>query len=122
MTNPVYSRASHDVLVLRHASNIWSAGERVRVRMGVHCGEATQTAAGLADLEVHRAARMAATAHGGQVLLSESAAVLVRDWLPPGAVLTDLGVHRLAADLGSPFGVAVHGAPPCAATRPDSGS
>jgi predicted ATPase/class 3 adenylate cyclase/DNA-binding CsgD family transcriptional regulator len=79
----------------------WPAGERVRVRMGVHCGEASRTAAGLVGLEVHRAARVAAVAHGGQVLLSESAAVLVRDWLPPGAVLTDLGVHRLR-DLGRP--------------------
>jgi predicted ATPase/class 3 adenylate cyclase/DNA-binding CsgD family transcriptional regulator len=79
----------------------WPAGARVRVRMGVHCGEASRTAAGLAGLEVHRAARVAAVAHGGQVLLSESAAVLVRDWLPPGAVLTDLGVHRLK-DLGRP--------------------
>ena len=79
----------------------WQAGERVRVRMGVHCGEASRTATGLVGLEVHRAARVAAAAHGGQVLLSESAAVLVRDWLPPGAVLTDLGVHRLK-DLGRP--------------------
>jgi predicted ATPase/class 3 adenylate cyclase len=79
----------------------WPAGERVRVRMGVHCGEASRTAGGLVGLEVHRAARVAGVAHGGQVLLSESAAVLVRDWLPPGAVLTDLGVHRLK-DLGRP--------------------
>jgi predicted ATPase/class 3 adenylate cyclase/DNA-binding CsgD family transcriptional regulator len=79
----------------------WPAGERVRVRMGVHCGEASRTAAGLVGLEVHRAARVAAVAHGGQVLLSESAAVLVRDWLPPGALLTDLGMHRLK-DLGRP--------------------
>jgi predicted ATPase/class 3 adenylate cyclase len=79
----------------------WPAGVRVRVRMGVHCGEASRTAAGLVGLEVHRAARVAAVAHGGQVLLSESAAVLVRDWLPPGAMLTDLGAHRLK-DLGRP--------------------
>jgi hypothetical protein len=35
------------------------------------------------------------------VLVSETAAALVRDWLPPGAVLTDLGSHRLK-DLGRP--------------------
>ena len=79
----------------------WPGGERVRVRMGVHCGEAAQTVTGLVGLEVHRAARVAAVAHGGQVLVSEAAAVLVRDWLPPGAVLTDLGSHRLK-DLGRP--------------------
>ena len=69
----------------------WPGGEQVRVRMGVHCGEAERTATGLVGLEVHRAARVAAVAHGGQVLVSETAAALVRDWLPPGAALTDLG-------------------------------
>jgi len=79
----------------------WPAGAQVRVRMGVHCGEAAATATGLVGLEVHRAARVAAVGHGGQVLVSESAAALVRDWLPPDAVLTDLGLHRLK-DLGRP--------------------
>jgi class 3 adenylate cyclase len=79
----------------------WPGGERVRVRMGIHCGEAAKTATGLVGLEVHRAARVAAVGHGGQVLVSESAAVLVRDGLPPGAALTDLGTHRLK-DLGRP--------------------
>ena len=50
---------------------------------------------------VHRAARVAAVAYGGQVLLSETAAALVRDSLPAGASLTDLGLHRLK-DLGPP--------------------
>jgi hypothetical protein len=51
----------------------WPDGEAVRVRMGIHSGEAAQTAAGLVGLDVHRAARIAATAHGGQVVLSDSA-------------------------------------------------
>jgi class 3 adenylate cyclase len=79
----------------------WPGGEQVRVRMGVHCGEAERTATGLVGLEVHRAARVAAVGYGGQVLVSETAGALVRDWLPPGAVLTDLGSHRLK-DLGRP--------------------
>jgi predicted ATPase/class 3 adenylate cyclase len=79
----------------------WPAGEHVRVRIGVHTGEAAKTATGLVGLDVHRAARLAAVGHGGQVLLSESAATLVRDSLPPGTALTDLGVHRLK-DLGRP--------------------
>ncbi len=83
------------------AAHAWPGGERVRVRMGIHCGEAEQTAAGLVGLEVHRAARVAAVGYGGQVLVSETAAALVRDWLPEGAALTDLGVHRLK-DLGRP--------------------
>ena len=52
-------------------------------------------------LDVNRAARVAEVAHGGQVLLSEAAAALVVDSLPPGAALTDLGIHRLK-DLGRP--------------------
>jgi predicted ATPase/class 3 adenylate cyclase len=82
-------------------AHAWPGGERVRVRMGIHCGEAARTAAGLVGLEVHRAARVAAVAHGGQVLVSEAAAALVRDGLPPGAALADLGSHRLK-DLGRP--------------------
>ena len=82
-------------------AHAWPAGERVRVRMGVHTGEAATAATGLVGLDVHRAARVAAVAHGGQVLLSETAAALVRDWLPSGAALRDLGTHRLK-DLGRP--------------------
>ncbi len=83
------------------AAHEWPGGERVRVRMGIHCGEAARTAAGLVGLEVHRAARVAAAGYGGQVLVSEAATVLVRDGLPPGAALADLGTHRLK-DLGRP--------------------
>jgi predicted ATPase/class 3 adenylate cyclase len=79
----------------------WPGGEHVRVRMGVHTGEAAKTATGLVGLDVHRAARVMAVGYGGQVLLSETAAALVRDVLPPGAALKDLGVHRLK-DLGRP--------------------
>ena len=82
-------------------AHAWPHGEQVRVRMGIHCGEAAQTATGLVGLEVHRAARVAAVAYGGQALVSEAVAVLVRDGLPPGAALADLGVHRLK-DLGRP--------------------
>jgi predicted ATPase/class 3 adenylate cyclase len=82
-------------------AHAWPGGEQVRVRMGVHTGEADKTAAGLVGLEVHRAARVAAVGYGGQVLLSEAAAVLMRDGLPPGVSLLDLGVHRLK-DLGRP--------------------
>jgi predicted ATPase/class 3 adenylate cyclase len=83
------------------AAHAWPGGEQVRVRMGIHTGEATRTGTGLVGLDVHRAARLAAVGHGGQVLFSESAAALVRDSLPPGAALADLGVHRLR-DLGRP--------------------
>ena len=83
------------------AARAWPGGEQVRVRMGIHCGEAARTSTGLVGLEVHRAARVAAAGYGGQVLVSEAAAVLIRDGLPAGAALADLGVHRLK-DLGRP--------------------
>ena len=83
------------------AAHEWADGEQLRVRMGVHSGEASDTSAGLVGLEVHRAARIAAVAHGGQILLSATAAALVRDRLPAGASVRDLGLHRLK-DLGRP--------------------
>ena len=79
----------------------WPAGREVRVRMGMHSGEAAQTAVGLVGLDVHRAARIAAVAHGGQVVLSATTAALLRDSMPAGASLRDLGLHRLK-DLGRP--------------------
>src|SRR6516165_298959 len=82
-------------------SHGWPAEEMVRVRMGIHYGEAAQTAAGLAGLEVHRAARIAAVAYGGQVVVSAAAAELLRDSLPAGLGLKDLGLHRLK-DIGQP--------------------
>jgi predicted ATPase/class 3 adenylate cyclase len=83
------------------AAHTWPGGEHVRVRIGIHTGEATRTPDGLVGLDVHRAARLAAVAAGGQVVLSETTAALVRDSLPPDLTLSDLGVHRLK-DLGRP--------------------
>jgi predicted ATPase len=79
----------------------WPADGGVRVRMGVHSGEAAETSAGLVGLEVNRAARIAAVAHGAQVVFSEAAVELARDSLSSGASFRDLGVHRLK-DLGRP--------------------
>jgi predicted ATPase/class 3 adenylate cyclase len=79
----------------------WPAQEHVRVRMGVHVGEASETATGLVGLDVHCAARVAAVGHGGQILFSEALTALVRDRLPAGVSLRDLGLHRLK-DLGHP--------------------
>ena len=91
------------VLAMQRAlqAHAWPAGEQVRVRMGVHTGRASATATGLVGLDVHRAARVAAAGHGGQVLVSQASEALVREVLPPGAGLRDLGVHRLK-DLEDP--------------------
>ncbi|MGH3301551.1 MAG: ATP-binding protein [Streptosporangiaceae bacterium] len=82
-------------------AHAWPTGDSILVRMGIHTGEAELTVAGPVGLDVHRAARIAAVAHGGQVLLSETAAALVEGFLPAGTALLDLGVHRLK-DLGRP--------------------
>jgi class 3 adenylate cyclase len=76
-------------------SHPWPAGEGVRVRMALHSGEASLTAAGLVGLGIHRAARIAAVGHGGQILLSAATAALLGDSMPTDAWLKDLGLHRL---------------------------
>jgi hypothetical protein len=65
--------------------------------MGLHTGEAEPSADGenYVGLDVHRAARMAAAAHGGQVVLSPTTTDLVARELPEGVSLRDLGRHRL---------------------------
>jgi class 3 adenylate cyclase len=68
----------------------------IRVRMGLHTGTALLTDEGYVGPDVHRAARIAAAGHGGQILLSAATATLVDD-----ADLTDLGLHRLK-DLTAP--------------------
>jgi predicted ATPase len=62
----------------------------IRVRMGLHTGEPLVTDEGYVGIDVHRAARIAAVGHGGQVLVSQS----TRDLAGPDE-LRDLGEHRL---------------------------
>ncbi len=69
--------------------------------MGVHSGEGIRGGDDYVGIDVNRAARIAAAAHGGQVLLSEAARVLSERSLPPGVGLRDVGVHRLK-DLPEP--------------------
>ncbi|MGI5213215.1 ATP-binding protein [Plantactinospora sp. CA-290183] len=76
-------------------SHEWPTPEATpRVRMGLHTGHAEPLAGEYASAEVHRAARIAAAAHGGQVLCSGATAKYAAP-LPPGASLLDLGLHRL---------------------------
>ena len=67
----------------------WPAGERVRVRIGVHTGSPRVHDGGYVGMDVHRAARIAASAHGGQVVLSSVTADLTRVGLPLGVTLRD---------------------------------
>jgi predicted ATPase/class 3 adenylate cyclase len=79
----------------------WGETGALRVRMGLHSGQAEARAEDYFGPAVIRAARIMAVGHGGQVLLSAAAAALVIDQLPDGATLFDLGEHRLK-DLGRP--------------------
>ncbi len=69
---------------------------RIRVRVGIHTGTPLLTDGGYVGVDVHRAARIAASGHGGQVLVSSSAAALLGT-----DGLRDLGEHRLK-DLSAP--------------------
>lgn len=77
------------------AAHPWPEGISVRVRMGLHTGEPTLTTGGYVGLDVHRAARLCAAGHGGQILLSQTTCTLVEQDLPSGVSLRDLGEHRL---------------------------
>jgi predicted ATPase/class 3 adenylate cyclase len=72
------------------------AGGPICVRMGIHTGTPHVTDDGYVGPDVHRAARIAAAGHGGQILVSSSTASLVE-----GEGLRDLGEHRLK-DLAAP--------------------
>jgi len=72
----------------------------LRVRMGMHTGEPLSSGTGFVGLDVHRAARIMAAAHGGQILISQATRELARD-LPPEITLADLGEHMLK-DLPAP--------------------
>ena len=77
----------------------WPDGREVRVRMGLHTGEPLLAPPKYVGLDVHRAARIMACAHGGQVVLSPATVSL----LEPGRFdLVDLGRHRLK-DLSDPI-------------------
>jgi predicted ATPase/class 3 adenylate cyclase/Tfp pilus assembly protein PilF len=77
------------------AEHLWPEDAPVRVRMGLHTGTAQLVGDHYVGLDVHRAARIAASGHGGQVLLSQATRALAEQDLPTGAILRDMGAHRL---------------------------
>ena len=79
----------------------WPEGVSLRVRMGVHTGEPTLAGRHYVGLDVHRAARICAAGHGGQVLLSERSHAMTLGALPEAVGVRDLGAHRLK-DLARP--------------------
>jgi predicted ATPase/class 3 adenylate cyclase len=85
-----FSSARNAVGAAAEAQRVLDGGA-IRVRMGIHTGEPIVTDEGYVGIDVHRAARIAAAAHGGQVVLSET----TRRLLEADTPLRDLGEHRL---------------------------
>lgn len=92
----------------------WAKGCEPKVRMGLHAGKVQRHESAVVGIEVHRAARISAVAHGGQIVISHA----VRDdisqsAIQPGMHIRDLGFHRLK-DLRYPealFDLVVPGLP-----------
>ena len=93
----VFSSATAAVAAAAEAQRSLSSGP-VRVRMGLHTGEPRLTDDGYVGLDVHRAARIGAAGHGGQIVISETTQSLLDGEFD----LRDLGEHRLK-DLGAPI-------------------
>jgi predicted ATPase/class 3 adenylate cyclase len=74
----------------------WPEGVALRVRIGIHTGEPLAISPRYVGLDVHKAARIMAAGHGGQVVVSQATRELASN-----ADLRDLGLHRLK-DLAQP--------------------
>jgi len=85
------------------AAHEWPTGAPVRVRIGIHTGQAVPAEGGYTGLAVHRASRICAAARGGQVLVSQATQMIIEDEEEeePGFTLVDLG-ERTLKDLDRP--------------------
>jgi DNA-binding NarL/FixJ family response regulator/class 3 adenylate cyclase len=97
------------------AAHDWPEGVELRVRIGVHTGEASMAGGQYVGLAVHRAARLCDAGHGGQILISETTRSLLEDEEAEleGLRLRDLG-HHLLKDFDRPvriYQLAVDGLP-----------
>jgi predicted ATPase/class 3 adenylate cyclase len=79
----------------------WQDIEKLKVRMGLHTGSAESRDGDYFGPVLNRVSRLLAAAHGGQMLLTLATEELVRDHLPEGITLLDLGERRLR-DLNRP--------------------
>jgi predicted ATPase/class 3 adenylate cyclase len=82
------------------SARAWPDGVALRDRMGLHTGEPRNVSEGYVGLDVHRAARVCAAGHGGQILISQTTRELIGDDLAADDLrsslgVVDLGVHRL---------------------------
>src|SRR3954453_2364900 len=83
------------------ADEPWDVPGGLRVRMGLHTGDAVARDGDYYGPATNRAARVMSSAHGGQVVVSHATEEILRDALPDDVALIDLGEHRLP-DLARP--------------------
>ena len=87
------------------AEEPWGTVSPLRARIGLHTDKAVAVeSGGYASQPINRCSRLMTAAHGGQAIISGATEALVRDELPDGMGLIDLGEHRLR-DLGRPIRV-----------------
>src|SRR5947207_2687753 len=77
------------------AGEKWPPNAEISVRMGLHVGEAVVRDGDYVGVEIHRAARIAAVGHGGQILVSSAVAAVVGERTPDDLALRELGEFRL---------------------------
>jgi predicted ATPase/class 3 adenylate cyclase len=95
-----FAQALDAVLAAASAQRALAEGP-IRIRIGIHTGEALVVGKGYVGIDIHRAARVMAAGHGGQVLVSGPTRELLPDSAIDGISLADLGLHRLK-DLREP--------------------
>ena len=95
-------------------SEPWATPTPLRIRVAIHTGEADLREGDYYGSAVNRCARLRSAAHGGQTLLTRATYDMVRDSLPAGVELLDLGEHRLKDLQRSEhiFQLVVEGLPP----------
>ena len=77
------------------AAEGWDTDRPIKVRMALHAGHAEVRDGDFFGPTINRLARLLAIGHGGQILLSETAAALSREGMPAGLALREMGRHRL---------------------------
>lgn len=87
--------ALNAAIATQHRLQVPLANLPIRVRMALHTGAVEERDGDYFGQTVNRVARLLSAGHGGQVLLSQATQELVRDRIPPGVTLRDMGERRL---------------------------
>ncbi|HEX7473181.1 MAG TPA: tetratricopeptide repeat protein [Candidatus Limnocylindrales bacterium] len=77
------------------AAEPWPDDAAIRVRIGIHTGEAERSGDDFVGIDINRAARIEAAANGGQIVVSDATRGLAEGRLDSEFGFTDLGSHRL---------------------------